>query len=157
MHFPILFRIPEVDVDLQISFQCFSSEPDIELATDVDVDVDFPWYVDVATAGLSWVFTTVANQVIDNLIDNSEAIKAEILAKINEAVDLPLTSCPVFNVTSGGDVELIFGQGSECTDGQTKHRGCSSKEIGPGYDDRCINGYWETVGGWCAPPGGQQP
>jgi hypothetical protein len=49
---------------------------------------------------------------------------------------------------------------SECTNGQTRHRGCSGNSTGPGYDDLCINGYWETVGGLCepvAPPGGQVP
>jgi hypothetical protein len=155
------FPDPEVDVDLQINFHCFYAEPDIKLAIpDVDVDVNFPWYIDVATSGLTWIVTTVADRFINDAVAHSQAIKEEVMAKVNETVDVPLTFCPDFNVTSSGDVQVIIGQGGECTNGQTKHRHCSGNYTGPGFDDLCINGYWETVGGWCEPkppPGGQQP
>jgi hypothetical protein len=153
-HFPN----PEVDVDLQIRFNCFWVRPDIDISIpDLDVDVDFPWYIDVGTAGLTWIFDHIADHFIAKKIDHSQAIKQEVLAKVNEAVHVPLTYCPAFNVTADGDVQVILGHGNECTDGQTKHRRCLSGSRGSGYDDLCINGYWETVSSDCEPYCGPNP
>lgn len=50
--------------------------------------------------------------------------------------------------------------GSECVTGQTRHRDCSGNFSGPGLDETCVAGFWQTTGGRCeprAPPGGQRP
>jgi hypothetical protein len=153
---------PEVDVDIEIGFDCFWADPDVKLSIPrFDVDVSFPWYVNVATMGLSWVAGHVGNVIIDKKIDSMDQMKEEIVHEINERLgDVGFDFCPAFTVTEGADVKVIFGQGSECTPGQEEHQACPANWYGPGYDESCINGYWERTGGWCepqAPPGGQQP
>jgi hypothetical protein len=153
---------PEVDVDIEVGFGCFWAAPDLKLSLPrFDVDVNFPWYVDVATGGLSWVGGHVANVIIDRKIASMEAVRRQLVQTINQQLgQVGFELCPAFEVTEGGAVRVIFGQGSECTPGQTRHKRCPSNTQGSGYDDTCINGYWERTGGICepvAPPGGEQP
>jgi hypothetical protein len=153
---------PEVDVDIEIGFDCFWADPDVKLAIPrFDVDVSFPWYVNVYTMGLSWVGGYVADIIIDKEIDSMDQVKEEIVHEINEQLgEVGFDVCPAFNVTSDANVEVIFGQGSECTPGEEDHQSCPANHSGPGYDLSCINGYWERTGGQCepvAPPGGERP
>ncbi len=159
---PSIIPDPEVDVDIDVGFSCFYAHPDVNLSIPyANVSTNFPWYIDVATLGFSWVASTVANAVISNKIASMEKVKQNIIGKINEQLGMVVFDfCPAFNVTSGADVQVIFGLGNECTPGATRHKACGAHYEGPGWDDDCINGYWERTGGYCepsAPPGGQRP
>jgi hypothetical protein len=155
------FPDPEVDVDITLGFSCFYARPDINMALpNLDVSVNFPWYVDVATLGLSWVGTHVANVIIDNKLRGMAEMKAKVIAEINDQLGAAsFEFCPAFAVTTQGDVIASFGEGDECSPGQRRHLACPRNQVGSGTDQHCVNGYWEGVRD-CepkAPPGGQRP
>lgn len=155
------FPDPEVDVDITLGFSCFYARPDINLAVpNIDVSVNFPWYIDVATLGLTWVGTHVANVIIDNQIRGMAEMKAKVIAEINAQLGAAsFEFCPTFAVTPAADVTVAFGEGNECSPGQQRHLRCPSNQVGPGTDQTCVNGYWEGFRD-CepkAPPGGQRP
>ena len=155
---PSIIPNPEVDVDFEIGFNCFWRQPEVNLSLPYfDVDIDFPWYVDVGSLGFSWVASFLGDAIIDRKLASLNKIKGDLIAELNDSIDLPLDECPAFNVTDTGDVQLLFGQGNECTLGDTRHSQCPYRHYGPGWDEQCINGYWEKAGGWCEPsppPGG---
>jgi len=153
---------PEVDVDIEVGFGCFWADPDLKLSLpNFDVEVNFPWYVDVATGGLSWVSGHVINVIIDREIESMDAVRQQLVHTISDELgQVGFEFCPAFEVTQDTDIRVVFGEGSECTPGQMRHKGCPSNTQGSGYDETCINGYWERTGGVCepmAPPGGEQP
>ena len=98
---------------------------------DMDVDVNFPWYIDVGSGGLTWVVDKIADHFIAKKIDNSQAIKQEVLAKVNETVNVPFTYCPDFNVTSSGDVQVIFGQAMSARTDRPSTASCRATPPGP--------------------------
>jgi hypothetical protein len=151
---------PEVDVNIEVGFGCFYGAPDVNLSVPrFDVDVNFPTWLIVATGGLSYAINHIANVVIDKKIRSMNDLKQSLVTQVNERLGQQgFEFCPAFNVTSGTDVQVIFGVGSECSPGQQRRRSCPSNTTGSGYTDICVNGYWERTG-VCepkAPPGGHQ-
>ena len=152
---------PEVDVDVEVGFNCFWGDPDVNLAVPkYDVDVNFPTWLVVATGGLSWVANHVVNVIVDKKLRSMDDVKQQVMQQVNAQLgQTGFDFCPAFNVTSGGNVQVSFGAGSECSAGQTRRSACPSNTTGSGYTDICVNGYWERTG-VCepkAPPGGYQP
>jgi hypothetical protein len=152
---------PSVDVDFRVEFKCQPSHPDLNIAVPyVDVDVNFPWWVDVGTGGLSWVGNLVADVFVERMQLDTRRLREELVAKINQTVNLPLDRCLSYEMQSSGDLVISDRPGTECTGNQTKHVRCGAGTTGPGRDYTCNNGRWQLIDGYCearTPDGGDVP
>jgi hypothetical protein len=150
------FADPDVYIHLDLVFSCFWVTPSVKVSpADVDIEVDWPWYIDVATLSATWWAGNIESRTATSTFRASGAVQ-----DFTEERMVPVNYCPGIAVQSNGDVEIDLALGTECTNGQTKHRSCSGNYIGPGYDYVCVGGRWGDNGGWCEPkppPGGEQP
>jgi hypothetical protein len=149
------FWNPHVYIRLDLVFSCFWRYPSVKVSPGVDVEVNWPWYVDVATASVTWWIGNIASRTATSQVRASGALQALVQERM-----IPINYCPGINVQSNGDVRIDLGMGTACTNGQTNHRRCSGNYDGPGVDYLCVGGRWEVAGGVCeptAPPGGQRP
>jgi hypothetical protein len=149
-------RDPDVYIRLDLRFSCSLPNPSVRASpTNVDVAVNWPWYVDVGTLSVTWWIGNIASNTASSQARASAALQAFV-----QQQEVPLSYCPGINVQSNGDLQIDLAMGNECTNGQTRHRGCSANHFGPGYDDVCVGGRWAADRGWCeprAPRGGEQP
>jgi hypothetical protein len=150
---------PDVYIHLDLVFSCYWRDPSVKVSpADVDIDVDWPWYWDVATLPFgspTWWIGNIKSRTVTSKVRASGAVQ-----DFTEEQMVPLNYCPGINVQRNGDVQIDLAMGNECTNGQTRHRRCSSTHFGPGLDYVCVGGRWGFNGGWCepkAPPGGHQP
>lgn len=150
------FRNPDVYIRLDLAFSCSLPNPSVRVSpANVDVEVNWPWYVDVGTASVTWWIGNIASRTASSQARASGALQAFVQEQM-----VPINYCPGINVQSNGDVRIDLAMGNECTNGQTKHRRCSANYYGPGIDYVCVGGRWASGGGWCEPrppPGGQRP
>jgi hypothetical protein len=147
---------PDVDIRMALTFSCFWREPSVRVSPSrVDIEIGWPWYIDVATASVSWWIGNIRSRA-----ETSKFRAGGAAQDFTEEQMVPLDYCPGISVQSNGDVQIDLAMGTECTDGQTRHRSCSGNHYGPGVDFTCVGGRWGHSGGWCepeAPPGGQRP
>jgi hypothetical protein len=147
------FRNPDVYIRLDLAFSCSLPNPSVRVSpVNVDVDVNWPWWVDVGTASVTWWIGNIASRTATSQVRASGALQAFVQQRM-----VPINYCPGINVQSNGDVRIDLAMGTECTNGQTKHRNCSANQYGPGLDYLCVGGRWASTAGWCEPkppPGG---
>jgi len=150
------FPDPDVYLNLDLAFRCDWHAPSVKVSpTNVAVDVDWPWYVDIGTLSATWWVGNIKSRTATAQFRMSGAVQA-----FTDEQMVPLTYCPGIAVQPTGDVQIDLAMGTECTPGQTRHRSCPGNYFGPGYDSVCVGGRWGDNGGWCepkAPPGGEQP
>jgi hypothetical protein len=148
------FTDPDVTIRLQLALSCNGLAPKIRAApTDARVDVDFPWYIDVLSASVTWWIGNIKSRT-----QTAQLRAGGALERFVSNTDVPFEYCPGIAVQSNGDVVIDLAMGTECTSGQTRHRGCLSGTHGPGADDVCIGGRWTVAAFDCEPtppPGGQ--
>jgi hypothetical protein len=147
------FTDPDVYIRLDLAFSC-SLPPRVRVSpANVDVDVNWPGWLDAATASVTWWIGNIASRTATSKVSASGALKTFVQERM-----VPLNYCPGIAVQSNGDVEFNLAMGTECTNGQTNHRRCPANHTGPGLDSVCVGGRWASAGGWCEPkppPGGQ--
>jgi hypothetical protein len=148
------FTDPDVTIKVQLKFSCNGTNPSIRVSPHtVGVDVNFPWYIDVLSASVTWWIGNIRSRTeTANLYRHA----VELFAS-STGVD-PLQYCPGIAVQSNGDVVFDLSQGNECTSGETRHRRCPSNHHGSGIDEVCVGGRWALEARDCepnAPPGGE--
>lgn len=138
--------IAEIDLTFTLSFACYFQNPRLSMAAhNFEVDTNFPVWVDIASGGV----TLLVGELTDSIVNS----KDEIIGRIHDRVNSQLNSqngslnfevCPRISA-GGGDVELHFVTGEECTSGEEVIRPCQAGENGKGRNSFCINGWWEHV------------
>ncbi|MGH8531165.1 MAG: hypothetical protein ACREV1_00195 [Gammaproteobacteria bacterium] len=144
---------PDVNVHLDLGFSCLWSNPSVRVSPAyVSIDVNWPWWVDVYTATITWWKGNIESRTATSKFRASGAVQ-----DFTEERMVPLSYCPGIEVQSNGDVAIDLAMGQECSDGQRRHRSCPSGTHGPGIDDVCVGGRWSQESRDCEPnkpPGG---
>ena len=138
---------PDVYIHLDLRFSCNLPNPSVKTTpVNVDIEVDWPWYVDLYTATISWWIGNFKSRTITSSVRASGALQRYVDERM-----VPITYCPGISVQANGDLQIDLATGNECMDGETKHRNCTGNTYGPGYDYVCVGGRWNPGGGWCEP------
>ena len=94
-----------INIDLDLAFDV-KNAPDPE----IDVDVNFPTWLVVATGGLSWVANHVVNVIVDKKLRSVDDMRQQVMQQVNQQLgQVGFQFCPAFNVTPGANVEVVFG------------------------------------------------